>query len=112
MSNARKLLLVKILHTVIWAFFATAIFYILYSSLADRLTLYTGVAIGLVVGEGIVLAIFDRHCPLTGLARRYSDSTKDNFDIFLPNALARHNKLIFTGLYAVGVGLVAYRLAT
>ncbi len=109
---ARKLLLIKLLHTVIWAFFVAAIFYILYSGLADRLTLYTRIAIGLVVGEGLVLACFDRHCPLTVLARRYSDSTKDNFDIFLPNALARYNKLIFTSLYAVGVGLVAYRLAT
>ncbi|WP_236943312.1 hypothetical protein [Hymenobacter sp. PAMC 26628] len=105
-------MLIKLLHTAIWAFFVTAIFYILYSGLADRLTTYTWVAIGLVVGEGLVLARFDRHCPLTVLARQYSDSRKDNFDIFLPNGLARHNKLIFTWLYAVGIGLVAYRLAT
>ncbi|MFD1470733.1 hypothetical protein ACFQ48_21080 [Hymenobacter caeli] len=112
MSSARKLLLIKLLHTAVWAFFVAAIVYILYSGLADRLTLYTGVATGLVAGEGLVLALFDRHCPLTVLARRYSDSTKDNFDIFLPNRLARHNQLIFTVLYAVGVGLVVYRLVT
>jgi hypothetical protein len=112
MSNARKLLLIKMLHTAIWAFFVAAIFYILYSGLADQLTSYTWAAIGLVVGEGLVLALFGRRCPLTVLARQYSDSRKDNFDIFLPNALARHNQLIFTGLYAVGVGLVAYRLST
>lgn len=112
MSNAQILLLIKLLHTAIWAFFAAAIFYILYSGLADRLTGYTWMAISLVIGEGLVLTHFDRHCPLTVLARRYSDSRKDNFDIFLPNGLARHNQLIFTCLYAVGVGLVAYRLAT
>ncbi len=112
MSNIHKLLLVKILHTSTGAFFVAAIFYILYSGFADRLAFYTGVAIGLVVGEGPGLALFDRYCPLTVLARRYSNSTKDNVDIFLPNALARHNKLIFTCFYAIGGGLVACLLAT
>lgn len=53
---------------------------------------------------------FDSKCPLTLIARKYSRSTKDNFDIFLPEWLARHNKLIFPLLYALGVVLVGYRL--
>jgi hypothetical protein len=112
MSNAQKLLLIKLLHTAIWAFFVAAIFYTLYSGLADQLTSYTWVAIGLVVGEGLLLALFGRRCPLTVLARQYSTSPRDNFDIFLPNGLARYNQLIFTCIYAVGVALVVYRLAT
>jgi hypothetical protein len=38
------------------------------------------------VTEGIVLLIFKMRCPLTVIAMRYSDSNKDNFDIFLPNS--------------------------
>lgn len=44
--------------------------------------------------EGITLLIFKFFCPLTILAQKYSNSTKDNFDIYLPNWLARHNKKI------------------
>lgn len=110
MNNGRALFLIKALHTGIWAFFVMAIFYVLYSGLTGLPTGYTWLAIGLVAAEGGVLALFGRRCPLTLLARNYSDSTKDNFDIFLPNALARHNQPIFTVLYAAGVALVGYRL--
>jgi hypothetical protein len=42
-------------------------------------------------------------CPLTVIARKYSDSTKANFDIFLPNWLAKYNKLIYTSIFGVAV---------
>mgnify|MGYP003645798412 FL=1 len=59
--------------------------------------------------EGIVLLVFKMFCPLTIWARKYSDSTKDNFDIFLPNWLAKYNKLIFTTLYIIGLVIVLIR---
>ena len=110
MTQSGKLLTIKIVHTLIWLFFVFAIFYVLYSGITNRINLYTWIAIGLVVGEGVVLFIFNKFCPLTLLARKYSDSTKDNFDIFLPNWLARHNKLIFTTIYLVGVLIVLIRV--
>jgi hypothetical protein len=48
-------------------------------------------------------------CPLTVMARKYSDSEKDNFDIFLPIWLAKYNKLIFTTLYVIGLIIVLMR---
>ncbi len=33
-----------------------------------------------------------------------------NFDIFLPNWLARHNKTIFTSIYLIGVIIVLFRV--
>jgi hypothetical protein len=63
-----------------------------------------------VIGEGIVLLIFKMFCPLTVLARNYSDSKKDNFDIFLPNWLAKYNKIIFTSLFVLGLVLVLFRV--
>lgn len=105
----KQLLAVKLIHSIIWLILATTTFYILYSGLFNRITVYTWIAIATIVGEGIILLIFKWKCPLTVVARRYSDSQKDNFDIFLPEWLARQNKTIFTIIFLTGVLLVVYR---
>lgn len=110
MEGSTKLMTIKLLHTAIWMAFVTLIGYILYCGLADRVTAYTGFAVGLVILEGLVLLLFKGSCPLTLMARQYSASQKSNFDIFLPEWLAQYNKLIFTGLYVLGLILVGYRL--
>ncbi len=112
MTNSAKLTIIKTSHTLIWAVFVGLIFYIVYSGITGKITLLTWIAIGSIVFEGIILAIFKLYCPLTVWARKYSDSTRDNFDIFLPNWLARYNKLIFTTIYIIGIILVIYRLIT
>lgn len=109
MNASQKLIAIKSLHTLIWLFFVAIIFYILYSGILNRITSFTWVAIALILGEGLVLLIFKMFCPLTVLARRYSSSQKDNFDIYLPNWLARHNKLIFTSIYVIGAAVVLFR---
>ena len=110
MNQSEKLTAVKIMHTLIWLFFVATIFYILYSGISNKITVYTWIAIGLIIAEGVVLVLFKMFCPLTLIARKYSDSEKDNFDIFLPNWLARHNKIIFTTIYLVGVIIVLLRV--
>ncbi len=52
--------------------------------------------------EVAILAANRMRCPLTGIAARYTDDRSDNFDIFLPAWLARHNKLLFGVLFAAG----------
>lgn len=110
MNKKAALLLIKLAHTLIWAFFVSIILYILYCGLTDKVNKYTGLAVGLVVLEGLTLWLFNRHCPLTLLARKYSASTQANFDIFLPNWLAHYNQLIFTTIYVAGLAVVGYRL--
>lgn len=109
MNNNRKLRLIKIIHTIIWAFFVSIIFYVVYSGFSGNITLYTWIAIGLVVGEGLVLLLFRMFCPLTVLARRYSDAPEANFDIFLPGWLAKYNKIIFTTIFLIGLVVVLIR---
>ena len=109
MNHFYKLLAIKIIHTLIWIFFAGLIFYILYAGISNKINTYTWIAIGLVFGEGIVLILFNMFCPLTILARKYSNSDKDNFDIFLPNWLARNNKIIFTVIFLAGLIIVLWR---
>ena len=57
----------------------------------------------IVAGEVIVLMLNNMRCPLTRIAARYTDDRRDNFDIYLPEWLARHNKLIFGTLYFAGL---------
>ena len=109
MNRTQKLLAIKLTHTLIWVVFVVVIFYVLYSGVSDNVNTYTWIGIGLVLGEGIVLLIFNKFCPLTLVARKYSNSQKDNFDIFLPNWLAKYNKLIFTTIFIFALLLVLIR---
>lgn len=110
MTPQSKLILVKIVHTLIWIFFNFVLFYLLYAVILNTINKWVWMGIGLIVMEGFVLLFFKMMCPLTIIARKYSDSTKDNFDIYLPNWLAKHNKLIYTTLFIMIVLGVIYRL--
>ena len=109
MEKEKKLFAIKLLHTLVWSFFVIIIFYVVYSGITNQITPFTWISMGLVVGEGLVLLIFKMFCPLTVIARKYSDSEKENFDIFLPNWLAKYNKVIFTSIFIFGVILVIIR---
>lgn len=109
---SRELLIIKTLHTVIWALFVLAILYILYAAIMDRIGTLAWSAIALVIFEGIILIINGWRCPLTRLGEKYTERTDVGFDIFLPKWLAKNNKTIFTVLFSVGVILVIYRLLT
>tara|TARA_R110002020_G_scaffold25263_5_gene82385 strand:- start:5917 stop:6264 length:348 start_codon:yes stop_codon:yes gene_type:complete len=109
-SKDKKLLLIKSLHTVIWLFFNLVIFYLLYAAIANSIDRWVFICIGLVLVEGVVLLAFKMFCPLTVWARKYSDSTKANFDIFLPNWLAKYNKLIYTTIFLIALVIIVLRL--
>lgn len=110
MKDQTKLILLKSIHTLIWIFFASLIFYILYCGIIGDINPITWIAIGFIILEGLILLIFNMFCPLTIIARKYSDSKKDNFDIFLPEWLARHNKLLFSIIFIIGLTLIGIRL--
>lgn len=81
-----------------------------YAVIVDKINRLFWFGICLIVIEGVVLAIFKKICPLTIIARRYSDSSKDNFDIYLPNWLAKYNKLIYTAFFIIIIIGLIYRL--
>jgi len=99
-----KLTLIKLIHTLVWVFFNVVIFYLFYAVVIGKIDRWVWICLGLIGLETIILLTFRMMCPLTVIARRYSDSTKDNFDIYLPNWLARYNKLIYSGI--VGITLI------
>lgn len=105
-----KLLIIKSIHTAVWLFFNVVIFYLLYAVIINKIDHWVWICVGLVLLEGMVLLLFKMFCPLTIIARKYSNSTKDNFDIFLPNWLAKYNKIIYTSIFLIAVGILIYRL--
>lgn len=110
MTDNNKLIAVKVVHTLIWVFFNVVIFYLLYAVIIDRIDKWVWICVGLVCVEGVVLAVNGLKCPLTLVAEQYSDSRMDNFDIYLPNWLAKHNKTIYTSIFAAAVLMLFYRL--
>lgn len=110
MNNQAKLVLVKTLHTLVWLFFNVVLFYMAYAVIVNKIDKFVWIGIVLIILEGIVLFIFNKMCPLTIVARKYSDSAKDNFDIYLPNWLAKWNKLIYTTLFILIICGLIYRI--
>lgn len=73
-------------------------------------SIYTFIAIGLVVLEGLILLLFGWRCPLTVAGKKYTDNYETGFDIFLPKWIAKNNKAIFGTLFGIGVVSVILRL--
>jgi hypothetical protein len=101
MDAATALVVVKTVHTIVWAFFAACILAIPVAARAGRLRL-AAVLSGIVLLEVAILAVNSMRCPLTDLAARFTESRSDDFDIYLPAWLARNNKRIFGALWVAG----------
>jgi hypothetical protein len=99
-TAATRLFWIRVVHTAAWWVFASA-------TVGVPLALaFGGFAVALWLSavvwvEAAILLVNGMNCPLTGIAARYTDDRSDNFDIFLPRWLARHNKLIFGTIFAV-----------
>ena len=63
----------------------------------------------MVLAECAVLALNGMRCPLTDLAARYTGERAANFDIYLPEWLARNNKTVFGALFVAGEIVVLAR---
>jgi len=109
-SIAGSLRRIKLVHTVVWAFFAGCILAIPICAALRQIGV-AGVLIAIVLVEVLVLAVNGLRCPLTGIAAQYTEDRRDNFDIYLPEWLARHNKVIFGLLYLFGILVTIARWA-
>jgi hypothetical protein len=106
----RALRQVKLVHTAAWALFASAIIAIPVVTWMGELRSALWLSV-LVLVEVAILVVNHMRCPLTDIARRYTDDPSDNFDIYLPVWLARHNKLIFGSLFALAEVFLLWRWA-
>jgi hypothetical protein len=104
----RHLVAIKIIHTLVWAFMVLCILAIPITAIQCRFFL-ASLFSGIVLIECLVLALNQCRCPLTDVAGRYTVERADNFDIFLPLWLARHNKTIFGLLFTFGEIILLWR---
>lgn len=108
MTPDASLRAIKILHTAVWAFFVGCIVAIPILGIIERYGLAMALIL-VVLGEVAVLVVNGLRCPLTGVAAKYTGDRSDNFDIYLPAWVARHNKLIFGVLFLGGALFTAAR---
>jgi hypothetical protein len=103
-----RLRAVRLLHTAVWALFAACVVAIPALTWRRQFGI-AAVLATLVLAEVAVLWLNRWSCPLTAVAARYTDDRRANFDIYLPEWLARCNKQIFGPLFAIGVAYLAAR---
>ncbi len=92
---------IKFLHTLVWALLVASILAVPVLAVLRRFR-PAAILSGVVWLECAVLAVNGGHCPLTDVAARFTADRAANFDIYLPNWLAEHNKIIFGLLFIAG----------
>lgn len=101
---------IKLVHTVVFWVLSLCVLYALFSGIADRITPWTWVAVGLLLLESIVLIASGWTCPLTILAERQGALKGSVADIFLPAWLAKRIFPVCGTLYGVALALIAWRM--
>jgi len=109
-TASTALTLIKVAHTLAWAVFVAVILAIPVASLRGEHAIALGLC-GVIAAEVAILIITSWRCPLTYLAARYTRDRRHNFDIYLPEWLARYNKEIFGTLYVAGLVFALVRWA-
>jgi hypothetical protein len=104
------ILQIKIVHTAIFWFLSLCVVYALFCGIADRITVWTWVAVGLLLLESVVLAISGWTCPLTILAERKGAAQGSVADIFLPPWLADRIFPICGTAYGLALVLIVLRI--
>ncbi len=88
--------IVKSIHTLIWLVMTGATILLFRAVLVQSFDFLFYISSGLIMAEIVVLTINGWVCPVTPLAARYTDNRRANFDIYLPNFIARYNKQIYS----------------
>jgi hypothetical protein len=103
-----QLIAIKLLHTVVWALMAGCIIALPITA-STRQFRWARILSVIIIFECLVLAANGGRCPLTDWASRFTADRAANFDIYLPEWLARNNKLIFGTLFVVSELTVIWR---
>lgn len=80
--------------------------YVFYAGIKGIVDIYLIISIILISVEIIILLMNRWVCPLTPIASKFTDSRNPNFDIYLPQWLAKYNKEIFGTIFTIGIILV------
>lgn len=98
---------IKVVHTVVWVLMAGCIVALPLLAIMRRFDWALWLTM-IVVSECVVLAANHGRCPLTDIAARYTSRREHNFDIYLPEWIAKHNKTLFGSLFLVNEAFVLW----
>lgn len=98
---------IKVLHTAVWAVFASAIVALPVAASRGAFHVVFGL-IGLISIELVILAANRGSCPLTVVGARRTTERQPNFDIYLPVWLAQWSKTIFGAILVGGLLLTRF----
>ena len=101
---------IKLVHTIVFWILSVCTVYAVYSGVADRITPWTWVAVGLLAVESVVLAASGWTCPLTILAERQGAERGSVTDLFLPKWCADRIFPVCGTLYVVALLTIVLRL--
>jgi hypothetical protein len=104
-----KLIVLKLVHTLVWIVMTTANFAGFYLAFIGTFNSWFYFCVALLGGEIVVILANSWHCPLTDVMAKYTDNRAANFDIYLPEWLARNNIRIFSGLITLEIMIVLFR---
>lgn len=102
---------IKVVHSIIWIIMASATFAIGYSVVKMKFDVVFFVSLALITAEVIVIVANAWTCPLTNIARRHTTDETPNFDIYLPQAIAKYNKEIFSAILFIILLKYLYNVA-
>ena len=88
--HARRLALIRGVHTAAWFSIESCVAYLLWSGAAGRSDRRAGAAAVVVAAECLVFAANGFRCPLTGLAEQAGATSGSVTDIYLPAWFARN----------------------
>ncbi len=106
----RSIIFIKSIHTIIFVLLSGCVGYVLYSGIMDHLSVFTWIASGLIVLEGVVLVANGWRCPLTTYAEKLGASRGAVTDILLPEWLAARVFGIFGVLSILSAILLLIRV--
>ncbi|MBN8570070.1 MAG: hypothetical protein J0M18_10595 [Ignavibacteria bacterium] len=92
---------IKSVHTFIWVIMTTSNFLAFYFALIGRFDAWFWIPCLLIVSEIFIILFNNWRCPITPIAEKYTEDRKSNFDIYLPEWLAKNNVKIFSGIIVV-----------
>ena len=104
------ILQIKVVHTLIFWVLSICVGYALFSGVANRISVWTWVAVGLLLLESVALVVSGWTCPLTILAERQGASDGSVADLFLPRWMADRIFPVCGTLFGVALCLIAWRL--
>ena len=99
------IIFIRSLHTLLAAFLITCIIYLYYCRIAGHIGFKAYVAAAVLLGEGLVVFVNNRKCPLSSLQRKCGDE-KGFFDLFLPAAIIPYVYTSHAIVASVGIMLL------